>query len=333
MFHRNSKSFKQTVILGLIRNLALAGFFFSALLSCDKYANRIYNKTLVQVEERSLSVQTFSKQLALRLKYLDPLSAKDSAIIAKFKNEIISSFIVDQLIELWFQENKLQIDPVELQKRITKLVQSYPSDAEFRKVLGEEGLSYKEWEGGIRLTLKREALFEKLRQNIAPASAEELKNYFETNRTQFFQKEMVLAKSILLKDEAQADVIKKLSKKTSFEKLAQEYSIENPKPKEAIYAWVERDSVADLDVLFSNKKDAILGPIAFDEGFRVFTVTSRRPSRQKQLSEVEDRIKKEILALREKARFSAWLDEQIKRYRVLKNTEAINSLKVETRED
>jgi hypothetical protein len=71
----------------------------------------------------------------------------------------------------------------------------------------------------------------------------------------------VLVKSILISDESQVDVIKKLSKKLTFEKLIQDYSVETPKPKDGIYAWVERDSIADLEILFTNKKNDLIGPV------------------------------------------------------------------------
>ncbi len=329
----NSKSLNKKKNFLNAKNLALAGFFFFAATSCDLYSNRIFSKTLLQVEDRKMTVQEFSKKLALKLRYLDPLSAKDTNIINKFKDEITSSFIVDQLIDLWFVENKLKIEPEVLSKKISSLIAGYPNDSEFRKALSEENLSFREWEEGVKQSLKREALFSRLREKIDPISENEIKSYYETNKAQYYQKEMVLVKSILLKDENQSDVIKKLARRTAFEKLVLEYSIENPKPKDGIYAWIERDSVSEFDVLFTNKKNELIGPIRLQEGFRLFKVVNRKQSRQKLLEEVAPQIKKEILSLREKARFSAWLDEQIKRYKIQKNATAVSALKVETREE
>lgn len=317
----------------LFKNLALAGFFAFAITSCDLYSSRIYKKTVVQVEDQTLSVQEFSRQLALKLKYLDPLSAKDSVIVSKFKNEIVSSFVVDQLITLWFVENKLQLDEAALKSHIEKHIAGYPSDNDFRKTLGVEGLSLKEWENSFRMAAKREALFEHLRKKTDPISEEEIKNYYETNKANYYQKESVLVKSVLFSDESQSDIIKKLYRKTSIEKIVEDYSIEKPKPKDGVYGWVERDTSHQLEVLFINKKNELIGPIQFEDGWRLFKVVNRKMSRQKQLEEVSAQVRLEILSLREKARFSAWLDEQIKRYKILKNTEAITSLRVETRKE
>ena len=88
----NSNKINTKKLFLLRRNLALAGFFFLCVSGCDLYSNRIFSKTLLQVEDRKMTVQEFSKKLALKLRYLDPLSAKDTNIINKFKNSVVDIF-------------------------------------------------------------------------------------------------------------------------------------------------------------------------------------------------------------------------------------------------
>lgn len=317
------------------KSLALAGLFcFVTVFSgCDLYSQRIFSKPLVRVEEQALNVQGFSKLLARRLKDLDPLSAKDPLILKKFKDRIVSDFIVDSLIEIWFLESNLTINNMDLNKKILNETNNYPSDASFRSALAEVDMSYDDWANSVRLTMKREMLFAELRKKIDTPSDSEVLNYYESNKAKYFQKDSVLVKSILISDESQVDVIKKLSKKLTFEKLIQDYSVETPKPKDGIYAWVERDSIADLEILFTNKKNDLIGPVKMNEGLRLFRVVQKRSARQKTLEEVLPQIKNDIVSLRETARFSAWLDEQIKRYTVYKNDLAIDAISIETREE
>jgi parvulin-like peptidyl-prolyl isomerase len=323
----------------LKKSLAHAGLFYFLLAAsfslsgCDLFSRRIFTRTVLQIQDEKLSLQDFSKLLAKKLKSLDPLSAKDPAIVKKFKDRIISDFIIDSLIQVWFSESKLSLNKTIIDQTILGVTKNYPSDSAFRTSLAEEDLSYDDWARGVQLALKRQLLFKELQKKTDPISDLDIKNFYESNRPRFFQKESVLAKSILISDENQSDVIKKLYKKNSFEKLIAEYSIENPKPKDGIYAWVEIGSSADLDILFTNKKNELIGPVKMNEGLRMFKVTQRKPARQKLLEDVSDQIKNEILSLRESARFSAWLDEQIKRYTVYKNTLAIDAISVETRED
>ncbi len=318
------------------KSLATAGLFcFVVFFStgCDLFSKRIFSKTVVQIQEQKMTLQSFSKKLAEKLKNLDPLSAKDPAVVKKFKDRIISDFILDSLVDIWFTESKLVVDEKKFDEQVSAITKKYPSDSAFRTSLAEEDLSYDAWAGGLRLAYKRQLLFKELQKKIDPISDADVKGYYESNKNKYFQKESILVKSLLISDEGQADVIKKLSKKTTFEKLIQDYSIENPKPQDGIFGWIERDSVADLDVLFTNKKTELIGPIKVGEGFRLFKVSQRKPARQRQLEDVSAQIKNEIFSLRETARFSAWLDEQIKRYTVYKNTVAIEAISVETREE
>ncbi len=305
-------------------------------MGCDLFSFRVLYKPLIVVEStdynRELSVQGFSQLLADKLSELDPLSAKDPQIVGKFKEKITSDFIVDSLIEIWFFEAKLKVDKKELDAAAQAIIRNYPDDKTFREELAALEMSYQQWINKMELSLKRKALFADLQSKIDPLSEEEMKSYYENNKAKYQQRESLQAKSILVKDEAQADVIIKLAKRKSFDELIKDYSLETPRPKDGLYGWVERDVSPELDQLFIGKQNEIIGPIYFNEGFRLFKIIQKRAARQRPYEDVKEMIKKEVLSLREAARFSAWLDEQIKRHKILKNTYAIDSLRIETRD-
>lgn len=305
-------------------------------MGCDLFSFRVLYKPLIVVEgedyNRELSVQGFSQLLADKLSELDPLSAKDPQIVGKFKEKITADFIVDSLIEIWFFESKLKIDKKDIDASAQAIIRNYPDDKTFREELASLEMSYQQWINKLELSLKRKALFADLQSKIDPLTEDEMKSYFENNKSKYQQRESLQAKSILVKDEAQADVIIKLSKKKSFDDLIKDYSLETPRPKDGLYGWVERDVSPELDQLFISKSNEIIGPIYFNEGYRLFKVVQKRPARQRPFEDVKENIKKEVLSLREAARFSAWLDEQIKRHKILKNTYAIDSLRIETRD-
>ena len=326
-------------LLSLRKSLATAGLFclVFSMAACDLFSRRIFSKVVVRIQfqdhEQGLTLQEFSKLLARKLKDLDPLSAKDPLIVKKFKDRILSDFIVDGLIQVWFAESKLTLDSAAIDIELLAAAKKYPSDSAFRAALAEEDISYDQWADGFKLAAQRRQLFKELQKKIEPVSAADIEAYFSSNKNKFIQKESVLVKSILIADESQSDIIKKLSKKNSIEKLIQGYSIENPKPVDGIYAWIERDTVADFEVFFTHKKSDLIGPIKMNEGLRLFKVTQRKAARPLPIEQVSAQIKTEILSMRETAQFSSWLDEQIKRYTIYKNAEAIDAVVVETHED
>ncbi len=334
----------QTIRVFKTSVLVASAFFISG---CDLFSFRVLYKPMIRVESpepesqkfgakpapfRELSVQEFSQQLANRLSALDPLSAKDPQIVKTFKDKITSDFIVDSLIEIWFESTNQSVPKQELEAEAQSVIRNYPSDRAFREELATLQMSYQEWIRGVELGIKRKYLFKSLRDKIDPISEEELKSFYENNKPKYQQRESLLAKSILVEDEAQSEVVIKLAKKRKFDDLINEYSKESPMPKDGLYGWVERDVAPELDQLFINNKAEIIGPIQFNEGYRLFKVIQKRAARQRTYEEVKENIRSEVLSLREAAQFSAWLDEQIKRHKIFKNAYAIDSLRVETRE-
>ena len=161
----------------------------------------------------------------------------------------------------------------------------------------------------------------------------QLLSYYQANKLRYFQNETVQVESVLVRDENQADVVMRLYPKNSFLALFKDYSLEKNNPAAINFGWVERANESDLEPLFSTKKSGLVGPIQMSEGFRIFKVLQRKSSYQKTFEQVRSLIVSDVMALRETARFTAWVDEQIKAKKILKNSAAIDALIVETREE
>ena len=129
-------------------------FALILLSSCDFISNKILTKPMVQVENFSLSAQDFSKELAIKLKDLDALSAKDPKILSVFKDQIINDFVISTFVSLWFKENSLTLSAAEIDLEVKSMLSAYPTDAIFRELLSEAGLSYSEWLQKIEAVLK-----------------------------------------------------------------------------------------------------------------------------------------------------------------------------------
>jgi len=314
----------------LIKNIFLS-LFIATLSSCDLFSNKVLNQTVVSVENYKMTTQELSKALAYKLKNLDALSAKDPQVISQFKEKIISDFIVEAYMLLWFEEKKLSVTDKEVDAEVTKLVGDYPDDSSFRQTLSEEGMTFAQWRSKIEIGLKRKKIFSFLSAQVQTPSDAELESFYQNNKSRFIIKEAVLASHVLVADENQAEIVKKLSKTQKFSDLVKKFSMSSDAKDGGSYGWVEKDSTPDFERLFKAKTSEIIGPIKLSDGYHLFYIEQKRISRPKSFIEAKDQIKNEVIALRETARFSAWLDEQIKRYKVFKNTVVLESLMVETR--
>ncbi len=320
----------------LLKSPSFLGLFlFGLCLSlsgCDFFSNRVLNKTIVAVGPLRMTTQEFSRALAGKLKSLDALSAKDPTIITNFKEKIISDFVVESLIQLWFKDQNLTLSPEELEKELKIYQSGYPDDKTFRTTLSEESMAYSQWKKQVELSLKRKKAFAQMNQNIAVPTTEELQSFYANNKDRYQQKEALQLSHVLVLDENQAEIVKKLSKSQKFSELIKKFSMSSDAAYGGNYGWLEPDVNSELGKLFKSRVGEVVGPIKLLDGYHLFRVEQKRVQRQKQFDEVREQVKADVFSLRQTAKFSAWLDEQIKRYKVMKNVQAIDSLYVETQD-
>lgn len=302
--------------------------FFS---SCNFISNKILTKPVVRIEQYQLTTQDFSKQLAHKLKDLDALSAKDPRIVDFYKNQVVNDFVVSSFINLWFEEKKLSLSKDEVARAINSVVASYPSSSEFREVLSESDISYASWVEKIKVDLKKKKLMSFLLKGLAQPKEDELQEFYNNNRIKYEQVEAILLSHIHVNDLNQADVVKNLARKQNFTALAKKYSKSYNAESKDVYGWVEKSFSPEFEKAFKRRVGEVFGPVTLSDGIHMFKVVQKRPNKVLSFSEVKPLISSEILSLRETARFTAWLDEQIKKYKVKKNLGIIDSVRVETR--
>jgi parvulin-like peptidyl-prolyl isomerase len=305
-------------------------FFF--LTSCDFFSNQLLGQIVVSVGNYKLTTQDVSKSLANRLKNLDALSAKDPKVLSQFKEKIVADFIVESFLLLWFEEKKMTLTSQELDAEMKRLISGYPDDASFREALSEEGITYLQWKAKVEVGLKRKKIFEMLNSQMPPPTDSELESYFQANKLRFMMKDAVLVSHIVVADENQAEIVQKMAKKEKFTDLIKKFSMASDVAFGGTYGWIERESMPDdFDRIYKTRIGEIIGPYKLSDGYHIFKIDQKRAARPRVFAEVKDQVRSEVLALRETARFSAWLDEQIKRYKVYKNVVVLDAIYVETR--
>lgn len=299
---------------------------------CDFFSNQILGQVVVSVGNYKMTTQDLSKALASRLKTLDALSAKDPKVISQFKEKIISDFIVESFLLLWFDEKNMTLTSQEVDAETKKLIGGYPDDASFREALSEEGMTFIQWRSKIETGLKRKKTFELLTSQMPLPTDSELESYYQNNKTRFMLKDAVSVSHVVVADENQAEIVMKLVKKQNFLELIKKFSMASDVAFDGVYGWIERESMPEyFDSVYKARIGDVVGPYKLADGFHIFKINQKRTARVKLFAECKEQVRSEVLTLRETARFSAWLDEQIKRYKVYKNAVVLDSIYVETR--
>ncbi len=302
----------------------------ASLSSCDYFSRRILTKPVVQVENLRMTTQDFSKELARRLKDYDALSAKDPKILTAQRDQIINDFVISSVVDLWFIEKKLSVNKTDLDIEIKKVSASYPNDSSFREALNEGAITFSEWSQKMESSLKKKILVTKLREGLPAPTETELLSYYNGNKQRYEQKEGVLLSHVLVADENQAEIVLKLLKKQKFSEVAKKYSSAYLGNAGDAFGWIEKGYLLELDKAFKLPVGAVFGPIKMSDGLHIFKVNDKKSYKIKTYAEVKPEVINEVTTLREQARFSAWLEEQFKRYSIKKNKAVLDSIKVET---
>lgn len=308
-------------------------FIFSliVLTSCNWGNRGLSSKPVVQVNDHQLTVKEFSNQLARRLKNFNALAAKDPSNVARAKEDILRVYILQALTEDYAKKNSIKVDDAELEKELNSFRSSYPDDLSFRRVLADENLSVSDWKEELRQTLLYQKVFRIISTKIQNPTEAEVLRYFEDNKSQFKRQERIYLRQIISDELTKAQSIRDELKKKDFSDLAKKYSVSPEAKNGGLVGWIEKGSVDIFDKAFSLPIGGMSQVLESPYGFHIFKVERRQPAGYASLTEVKAQITQALLGRKQQAEFSAWLDQQIRASRVLKDQELISAITVETR--
>ncbi|GIL17201.1 MAG: hypothetical protein BroJett040_09520 [Oligoflexia bacterium] len=318
---------KKSPVLGLFAFMGIV-----ILTGCQFGSNKVGSQVVLQVNEHKLTAKDFAEQLVVGLKSFDALAAKDPNNIARAKNDVIKNFILQSIIKDYAKLQNIQISDSELEAEVNSVRSGYPDDLAFRRMLAQEGLSLSGWKESLRQTLVDQKVFKIIGEKIPKPTTEEIKRYYDDNKDKYRRRERIYLRQIIVDDLTKAQSIKdELGKKQDFATLASKYSVAPEAKSGGVVGWVEKGSVDIFDKAFLLPVGGISQVLESSYGFHIFKVDRKAPAGYASIEEVRDQISQVILGKKEQAEFMGWLDKQIRTARVMKNTELIQSISVETR--
>jgi peptidyl-prolyl cis-trans isomerase C len=299
---------------------------------CFSQSQKVIHDPVLTVNAHSLSVKEFSRLIAHQLKDLDALAAKDPNNVVRAKETILAQFIIGSLIQDYAKEKSIEVPQSLLDKEIANYRSHYPDDLSFRKMLAEEGLSLSEWRTSLRDRILERLVFEDLNKESPAPTLEELKAFYETQKESFKRKDQIYLRQIVVEDESKVDVLKKELKTKDFAVLAKRFSI-TPEAKEGgLVGWIEKGTVDYFDPLFKLREGAISEVFQSPFGFHIARVERKQAARTLPFESVQGQLAQQMRAQKEQAIFKSWLDQQMRKSKILRNNELIQALIIDTKE-
>lgn len=316
-----------------IKFLFLSACVALTSVSCTKNRSPSYS-AVISVNGHVLNSREFSSLLAYKLRHLDALTVKDPLALRRIKEDLLRDFIISKLTEDWAKANGVFVRQEDLETEISKVRKAYPDDLTFEKSLREEGLSFKDWKSFMTNSALQKLVAKKLAEKIEAPNETEMKSYYTNNKELFARPAQVRLRQVVTANEADARVIEEnLKKGKSLKEMATKFSISSEgKKAEGDIGWIEKGVLEGFDKAFSMRPGQRSNIFKSPYGYHIFEVIATRSAINIPFSEAMAQIQRQIMANREQALYTSWLEAEIKKAHVLKDDDLIGLIKVETKD-
>ncbi len=262
------------------------------------------NGSMITAEEVEREFTLLEKRMAQQGRQLSGAEVED------VRDKVLENLINLELLAQESQKQNIQIEAPAVEQQFNAFRSRFQNDAEFEKVLSEMAFTEDEIRAKIRETLAvRKLISLKVEEGLS-VSDEELRSFYQENRSVFQQPEKVRARHILVKVDPETDKEKarktidaaraRLVKGEDFAAVAREVSEGPSAPEGGDLGFFGRGQmVAPFEEAAFSLETGEISPVVETRfGYHVVQVTDHEPEKILAYDEVKGRL--EEVLLREK---------------------------------
>jgi parvulin-like peptidyl-prolyl isomerase len=309
-----------------MRRLVLFGFAVLALLvaGCGGTTTAsLGSDDVAVVGDQQVSKDQFQQLMARAQKSYDqqkrPFPKAGSTEYEQLKGQAIT-FLVQQA-EVDSQAKKLGVDISDdkVDKEIARYKKQFygGSDARYEKAVKQQGLTDQQARDAIREQLVSQALFKKLTGDVK-VSDSDIKQYYDTHKTQYVQPESREVRHILVTKKALADSLyQQLKGGANFAKLAKQYSKDPGSAAKGGKLTVSKgQTVPQFDkAAFSLKTGQLSQPVHTQYGYHIIQALSAvKAASTTSLAQVRASIQQQLEQQKKNDKITKWLEDTKKSY-------------------
>jgi len=326
----------------------LSLIFSSALPGIIQAQTRPNPKLKIEIPKlvaRVNGVDIESKYIEFRLSQIMKLALKKAKrpLTVKEKNSIVKDLIekevVRELVNQQGEKENLKIDHELIEKELKLLRAGYASEEEFNNALKSRHINLEEIKKSMQIDINaRQLLNAKIKGKINPPSDEEVKKYYEDNKSRFQRPEAYHARHILaayfppealrnqtieelkknkeyftrIAEEKIDKVIEELKKGANFVELAKNLSDDESSRKNGgdldfIYKGIFETSFDEAVEKLNPGETS--GKIKTRFGFHVIQLIEKRPSEMAPFTEMKSAIQKHLFLEEAKKNVSSYIEK------------------------
>ena len=227
---------------------------------------------------------------------------------------VLENLMVQKMIGMEAAQLGIKVGDADIEADLERYKQNFSSEEEFNYLLEMSGISLDALKEQIRTSLQLRKIFELA---IKPEE-EQLRQFYEENKSYYGTPEQVRASHILLETREEAEaVLAELKQGADFAALAKERSID-PGSKESggDLDYFTRGMMTEAfeEAAFSLNTGELSDIVETPYGFHIIKLTDRKPEVIPPFDEVKDLVKNDYLDQEIQSRYYDWLDGKKKDY-------------------
>ena len=226
----------------------------------------------------------------------------------------LNTLIMHEIINQEAEKQNIEISDEKIQSEVDEMISQYGGEESFNSYLQTTGYTLDSIKNNIEINLAIEALLE----SDITITEDEMKAYFEENKSTFAAKEQVKASHILVATEEEAKEIKeKLSAGEEFAQLAKDYSIDTSNnEKGGDLGFFARGEMVEAfeNAAFSLEVGAISDPVLTSYGYHIIKVEEKKEAKEATYEESKEEIKDILFNKKLPEVFNTWMEEKYTEY-------------------
>jgi parvulin-like peptidyl-prolyl isomerase len=259
--------------------LLILGLLLSFLGGCNPWGAGLPEHIIAQVNEEQIPIEQFDREFKELILESD-MDAKETGL-GTLRRVCLDQVIERKILVQEARRSGIKVSPEELNQAIFDVETDYPGKG-FGEKLGLKGMTFEEW----KVRLEEKLLAEKVIRNSfhSPEKIDEKEalQYYEDHRSSFQIDQKVRARQIVVADGEEAiQILKRLKKGETFEKVAKEKSLGPEKVEGGDLGYFSPgEKPAEFNLVFSMEVGAVSEVIKSPYGYHIFKVEEKIEPRQ-----------------------------------------------------